>query len=456
MQYRLEIHSPFRYLRQQFSSYFIDDMSGLSHCAAFQETALPKLLTLTLVTLSVATFGFVAWSAITQVKELARTEGQVIPSGYNQLVQHLEGGLVREIRVHEGDFVQKDQLLVRLDGAGTEEDLREQKARVLGLTMQRERLRALLENRPSDFSAIAASEAQVKEQKDMFDTTASAKTSERGVLEEQITQKETALTRLQQLLATAQSNLALSAESRAIYAKLAQDGLTARTTYLKKQAEYNQSKGEVESIARQKEEAQTELSEYKRRLAALSAQQRDSAYTDLHRIESDLAQETEMLKKRQNRVERLEVRAPVMGYVKGMKLNTIGAVIPAGQTLMEIVPADEQLVIELRIMPQQIGRIAVGQTVHVKVDSYDYVRFGTIEGKLQHISATTFADESKRQDYYKARVQLERNYAGAVPGQHTLIPGMTVDADIVTGEKSVLAYLLKPIRSAMHHSLTEQ
>ncbi len=445
-----------RYLNTVFARYFIDDVSTLSQSQAFKETSLPKLLTLTMATLSVSTLAFIGWSAITPVKELARTEGQVVPTGYSRLVQHLEGGLVREILVHEGDFVQKDQVLVRLDGAGTEEDLREQEARVRGLSLQHERLRALLEGRKPDFSRFPADKSDIAEQQKMFDTAQEARRRERAVLEEQIAQKETAITRIEQSLATAKSNLALSGESQAIYAKLAKDGLTARTTYIKKQEEYNSREGDVSSLSRQKEEATDELTEYRQRLDALTAQQRDSAYSELHRVESDLAQASENLKKRQDRVGRLDVRSPVMGYIKGLKLNTIGAVIPAGQTLMEIVPVEEQLVVELKIMPQQIGRVETGQTVQVKIDSYDYVRFGTIEGRLESISATTFTDEARREDYYKGRVRMAKSYAGHVPGLHPIIPGMTVDADIVTGEKSVLAYLLKPIRSAMYNSMTEQ
>lgn len=443
-------------LRRRFHRYFIDDMSSLSQSSAFQETALPKLLRLSIGSLSLATFAFIIWAALTPVKELARTEGKVVPSGYSQLVQHLEGGLVREILVHEGDFVQKNQVLVRLDGAGSEEDWREQEALVRGLSLQRERLRALIDERDPDFSSLGAAPEQVKEQRSMFDTASKAHQHERAVLEEQISQKQTALNRIRKSLATANSNLSISGESQAIYSNLAKEGLASRTAYLKKQEEFNTRKGDVDSLSQQRLEAEKELTEYRQRLDALTAQQRDTAYNDLHRVESELAQAQEALKKRHDRVERLEVRAPVMGYVKGLQVNTIGAVIPAGQTLMEVVPVEEQLVVELRIKPQQIGRIAPGQEVHVKVDSYDYVRFGTIDGTLESISATTFTDEIRREDYYKGRVRLERNYVGNVPGNHKVIPGMTVDADIVTGEKSVLAYLLKPIRSAMYNSLTEQ
>jgi HlyD family secretion protein/adhesin transport system membrane fusion protein len=452
-----------RQFRQCLSRYqevrrrwFQDDVSEASQSMVLKETHLPRLLTLTMTILSAATAIFFLWAALTPVKELARTEGQVLPAGYSQVVQHLEGGLVRDILVHEGDFVQKDQLLMQLDGAGLEEDYHEQQALVESLSLQSERLQALLENRSPDFSALSQSPDQIAEQMRMYQTMRDAQASERAVIDEQIAQKSKAVTRLQQALDTSYSNLGVAEEDDRIYADLNSKGLTARTSFLKKNQELNSQRGEVNTMSGQLEESKRELNEYMRRRDALVAQQRDTAYTELNKVRSDLAQAQQNLKKRNDRVTRLSVRAPVMGYVKGLRVNTIGAVIPAGQTLMEIVPVDERLVVEARILPQQVGRVEVGQEVQVKIDSYDYVRFGTIPGTLESISAMTFTDEIRRQDYYKGRVRLSKNYAGPMPGTHLILPGMTADADIVVGEKSVLGYLLKPIQIAMHNAMTEQ
>ena len=438
-----------------------DNVGEASQSMELKETHLPRLLTLTMIVLSGATLLFITWAAVTPVKELARTEGQVLPAGYSQLVQHLEGGLVREILVHEGDFVQKDQLLMRLDGAGLEEDFQEEKAHVESLSLQAERLQALLDGRAPNFdnpafAALPQSVAQVAEQKRIYQSMSDAQASERAVIEEQISEKVKIVARLKQQLATSYRNLDVAKENSQIYADLNGKGLTSRTSYLKKTQELNSQQGEVSTLSGQLEESKRELDEYQHRREALIAQQRDTAYTELSKVKSELAQANQNLKKREDRVSRLEIRAPVMGYVKGLRINTIGSVIPAGQTLMEIVPVDEQLVVETRILPQQVGRVAIGQEVQVKVDSYDYVRFGTIPGTLESISAMTFTDEIRRQDYYKGRVRLTKNYAGSMPGAHAILPGMTVDADIVVGEKSVLGYLLKPIQVAMRNAMTEQ
>ena len=433
-----------------------DDVDGASQSMMLRETHLPRLLTLTTTALSLATAVFLGWSAMTPIKELARTEGQILPAGYNQLVQHLEGGLVREINVHEGDFVQKDQLLMQLDGAGLEEDYHEEQAKVESLSLQAERYQALLENREPNFAGLSQSKDSIAEQKRIYDTMRDARNTSRAVIDEQIGEKNKTIQRLRQSVVTASNNLKVAKEDSDIYTELNGKGLMARTALLKKTQELNSQQGEVNSYSSQLEESQRELSEYVRRRDALDAQQRDTAYTELNRIKSELAQASQSLKKRNDRVGRLEIRAPVMGYVKGLRVNTIGSVIPAGQTLMEIVPADEQLIVEARILPQQIGRVAPGQTVQVKVDSYDYVRFGTIPGTLESISAMTFTDEIRRQDYYKGRIRLSKNYAGNVPGANPVLPGMTVDADIVIGEKSILGYLLKPIQVAMRNAMTEQ
>lgn len=445
----------FRLMRQRVSSEFRDDTDNLGKSFGLDEVTLPRLLKFSMLLFSFATFAFLLWAGFTPVKELARTEGQVVPAGYSQTVQHLEGGLVQEILVQEGDFVQKDQILARLDGAGTEEDMREQRALVQTLALQAEKLHALIEDREPDFSHTNATEKQIAEQMEMYKAMRDARNSERNVLREQIAQRRQSIGRLKELHGTASANLAVAEESKGIYEGLEKKGMASRASYLAKQQEYNSRVGEAASYGKQTAEARAELSEYERRLSSLMLQQKDSTYTELNRVESELTGARENLKKREGRVTRLEVRSPVMGYVKGLKLNTIGSVIPPGQTLMEIVPVEEQLVVEVRIPTKEIGRVAVGQKVQVKVDSYDYVRYGTIEGEMKSISAMTFTDDT-RNEYYKGRVYLARNYLGSVPGRHKVIPGMTVDADVVVGEKTVLAYLLKPIRSAIYNSFTEQ
>ncbi len=149
------------------------------------------------------------------------------------------------------------------------------------------------------------------------------------------------------------------------------------------------------------------------------------------------------------------MRAPVRGVIKGLAVNTIGGVIQPGQTLMEIVPLDEALVVEARIPPQYIGNIRIGQPVQIKVSTYDFSRFGTVEGKLSSLSATTFAGQEGDR-YYRGRIVLDHNYVGTQAGRNMIMPGMTVMADIVTGRKTILDYLLKPIHRSLMTAFSER
>ena len=439
-----------------WNRWMVDDFTDTAASLAVKESPLPRLLRVTILLFSSATLIFIFWAAVTPVKELARSEGQVLPSGNSQLVQHLEGGLVRAIAVREGDRVQRGQLLMQLDGAGLEEDSAEQQSQVLSLWLQRERLLATLQKRQPNFAAAHLTPAALSEQQQIFAAQQSAQRSERAVLDEQIGQRRSSLARLNGAIGTAMQNLAVAQENQRIFNGMTQEGLASRTAALDKEQLAISRQGEMQSVLAQREEASRELAEFIQRRAALDAQQRDQGYNTLHELDTRYIQAVETLKKRSGRVGRLEVRAPVAGYVKGITFNTIGAVVPAGQTLMEIVPMDEQLVVEAHILPEQVGRMAVGQKVQVKVDSYDYVRYGAIPGEIQSISAMTFTDPLRGKDYYKGRIRLARNYAGNVPGEHRILPGMTVDADIVTGEKTILGYLLKPIQRAMQNSLSEQ
>lgn len=431
-------------------------LRGLTSPLGLPESNLPKLVRGTITTLSISVALFIIWAAVTPVREVAKTEGQIVPSGYNQIVQHLDGGLIREILVHEGDLVQKDQILVRVDGVGTEQDVREQQALLVRVQLQAERVRAFIDGRKPDFSKLTGDTALIEEQQRTYDAAEASRISEQGVLREQLGQRERALGRLQVSLATARSNQQLAKEALDIYTQLIDKGLTNRTNYLSRREQYNSRRGEVAELTQEVAAASGEVSEYRQRLDALETQLRSSSYEQLHALESEIAQRQEELSKGNQRADRLDIRSPVMGYVKGLRVNTVGAVIPAAQTIMEIVPVDERLVVEIHIPPEEIGRIAVGQEAQIKVDSFDYIRFGMARGKLESVSATTFTDEVSHRNYYKGRVILDHDYIGDTPGRNVLIPGMTVNADIVTGEKTIMGYLLRPIRTAMQNALTEQ
>ena len=184
-------------------------------------------------------------------------------------------------------------------------------------------------------------------------------------------------------------------------------------------------------------------------------QAREQALAELSESANELIQVEEALIEAKDRVRRLDIVTPVRGIVKGLRVHTVGGIVPPGEVISEIVPLDEELIIEAKIQPRDVGHVRFGQPVTVKVTTYDFARFGGISGELKDVSASTFLDE-QGEPYYKGIVSLDKNYVGSDPGQNRVMPGMTVQADIKTGKKTLFSYLLKPVYSSVSTSFRER
>ncbi len=450
----MRLSLPFSKLSQKANA-VAKQLPYLPQSSVLEENHTPDIMRSFIRLISIATIGFIVWAAFTKVNEIARADGEVVPSGYVRTVQHLEGGIVRDIRVKEGDLVKAGDILVVLEGAGAAEDVAELRSKRQFLALQAERLQAFVGDRKPDFESIKAKPAMVRQQQEIFKAMKEARMSEVAVVESQIKQKEQEIAMLADEYAMFKNNAALAREARNIQKALLADGLTSRSLYLQRQEEVNSQQGKFRMTQEKAEKAEDALQEYRDRLKNVHARHRDQAMQMLDAIQSELAQNKESLQKLTKRVERLKVRAPYTGYVKGLTIRTLGGVVASGQTLLEIVPIEEQLMVEVRLSPKHIGHVRSGQPVQVKVDAYDYTRYGILPGTLEFISATTFIDEY-RQAYYRGRVRLHKHYLGDDPKALTLLPGMTVDADIVMGKKTILTYLLKPIHAASSTALTEK
>jgi len=427
----------------------------LSQAIQLEEAVNPAILRTTMLTISVTILAFTAWSGFTNINEVARTPGEVVPNGYQQVVQHLEGGIVKKIDVAEGDVVKQGQALLELDGSGVQEDLQRAKNKQVSLAMQEERLRAYIEKREPDFSAFSQSDAaSVRDQQNFFETMESNNEEEKKVIQEQINQKRRMIGSLQAELSTARRNQEISTKLYERREQLHAKGFLSETKYLEAQQALNTIKGDITQIQNRISVANAEISEYQNRLSSLGFSQHDRINERLDAIIAEKAQNAEQLQKMQDRSSRLLVRAPVSGIVKGLGVNTIGAIARPGETLMEIVPMNDELVVQVKIPPQHIGHLKVGQSVKVKLSSYDFARYGLLNGTLEQISATTFTGESGER-YYQGKIKLEHNYVGK-DKNNLVVPGMTVMAEIITGEKTILQYLLKPIHNSLKTAFSER
>ena len=449
----------FKLLPSKSNSYAkIDQLRYLSQSALIEETKPPYAVRTTLFLVSSIILILIVWAGFTKIDEIAITTGEVIPSKYVQSIQHLEGGIVSEIKVIEGELVQKGQIIITLDGTAAKQDLSALQARKLSLQYKALRLRSFINNTSPDFNEIEhgnANQNLIKEQLKSFDSMVEAKEDAGKVILEQITQKEEALNGLNNQKNTLQDNIKIEEEELALKTKLNKKGHLSRFKLLQAQKQFNEIKGELHEAESETIQAQNAILEYKSRLESLESNLVDDSYRELSTVKDNIVQIEENIKKIDEQVHRLEIKSPSYGYIKALNIKTIGGVIKPGQVLVKIVPLEGKLVLETKISPKDIGYIKTGQTVKVKISSYDFSRHGTIDGILDHISATTFIDIDGSR-YYMGRVSIAQNYVGSDPKKNIIVPGMTVQADIVTGNKSILAYLLKPIHRSVTTAFTER
>lgn len=427
----------------------------LSQALQLEEAVNPHIIIATMTMVSLAIVVFLVWAGFTNIHEVARTPGEVVPYGYQQTVQHLEGGLVKVIHIHEGDVVQEGQLLITLNDSSIREDLERVGSKQLSLEMQAERLRAFTEGRVPDFSRFTnAPERMIADQISFFEGMRNAMEKEEQVIRDQIAQKKQAIRSLTADQETAQQSFRITDDIYQRRATLNKKGYASDMQLLETEKQLNDVKGQIKLLKNEVLVAQAEIEEFKARLESLSAGQRNEAHEKLDQILAEKDQNIKTIKKLEERIMRLEIRAPVHGLVKGLTVNTIGSVIQPGQNIMEIVPLDKPLEVQVKIAPKDIGHLVVGQIVQVKFSTYDFSKYGSVQGRLERISATTFIGEGEER-YYQGFVVLDKNYVGSNPVNRVL-PGMTVMADVITGEKTILQYLLRPVQVATQTAFTER
>lgn len=394
---------------------------------------------------ALATAALFAWTGVASVDRVVRTQGRVIPSGKPQLVQHLEGGIVSQVYVKEGDVVAKGQNLVAVSDLMANSSRGEKTARLNGLAARAARLQAEADGAPR-FNApagLAATAPEVRNENDSFLARQAKLQQTTRVLDEQIAQKR------QEAAEQDARRRGLTGELDVARQQLALiTGLLARNAG--SQLELLEAKARVERLTTQIRESETAMprlasaaQELQARRAETVAQFRSEARGTLADTQVDMQRLRQELNAEDDRVKRTVVTAPAAGTVNKLLFNTVGGVVKPGDTLLELTPEDEAVVIEARASPAERGAIQVGQKAVVRVAAFDYTVFGTLAGKVTEISADSLVDEHGER-YFRMGIAVDPASQHAF-GQ-PLSPGMTVTADAVTGQRTVLQYLLSPIR----------
>lgn len=428
----------------------------LSETILVEEELVPPFVRPLLGIAALTVLGFGLWASLTHISEIARAQGEIIPIGKIKVVQHLDGGSVEAILVEERTLVDEGQILVRMEGAQAIADLRQMEARRVGLKLRAERLDAFAGRRQPNLTDLAGQhKGLLSDQREIFRTQVATRDSTLSILDRQIDQRTRRIVLLQQSLGAAKDQQSLADELTRMREDLASRQLVNRSVLLETRRAKVTADGEAARLIEEIDVSRQELAEFLNRRADMVNQLQRDALNEMGTARNETAEVEESIRRLQARVDRLIVRAPDRGYVQDLKIQTVGQVIQPGGLLMQIVPDNAPLEAEIRILPRDVGFVKVGQPVNMRVTTYDYSRFGFATGKLKRIAASSITAEDNK-PYYKAWVLLDHPYVGNTPGRYMLQAGMGLEAEIVTGEKPLIAYLSKPVIDVVSRSFHER
>ena len=398
---------------------------------------------------------FLAWARWATLDEVTRGEGRVIPSRQLQIVQNLEGGIIAAILAREGEIVDEGQVLMRIDNVRAATDYREKRARYLALVGATARLRAEIDETAPAFPPELTNEAPALAENELalFRSRQTELEGELDILRRQEEQRGQELNELRTRLAQLDRSYRLASQELTLMESIGTG--VPKGDLLRLRRQVNDLQGELEQGTLAVPRAESALGEAGKRIEKAFSTFRAEAQRDLNAHEAEIAGLKEVVIAGEDRVRRTEVRSPVRGTIKTLKISTIGGVVQPGADLVEIVPLEDTLLVEAQVRPADIAFLAPGLPAMVKVTAYDFSIYGGLKGVVEEISADTIANE-RHESFYRVRVRTDRNYLGTESKPLRIIPGMTAQVDVLTGEKTVLDYLLKPILKARSRALTER
>lgn len=398
------------------------------------------------------------WAGIAEIDEVTKGQGKVIPSSQVQVVQNLEGGILSEIQVREGETVKKGQILLRIDDTRFSSSLRESRLQYLALKAKASRLWAEFTgaeqfNLPPEVEKEATHLG--KQEKDLFTSRRTELETTVNILQQQKQQRQQELEELKSKEKHLGRSLAITQQELDFSRPLIDKGAISKVQVLRLERQVSELQGELDTTHTALPRIEANIREAEQKINEASLRFRNQAHLDYNTARAELDRLTESNVALTDRVQRTSVRSPVRGTVKQLLINTVGGVIQPGAELIQIVPLEDTLLIEAKIRPQDIAFIRPDQAATIKFTAYDFAIYGGLNAKVEHISADTIADE-KGDSYYHVRLRTDKNYLGTELNPLPIIPGMVAEVDVLTGKKTILDYLLKPVLRAKERALRER
>jgi adhesin transport system membrane fusion protein len=397
----------------------------------------------------------IVWASLAQVDEVTKGDAKVVPSRQLQVIQALDGGVVTEILVQEGQVVEVGQMLLKIDETRATSGVRGSDAQTFSLKVKLARLKALAEG--TTFTppppGTPGEQHVIDEEQQLYDSKRAELSALISISQQQLAQRQQELSEMRARRESATRSLDLSQQELAKTRPLLATGAVSEVEVLRLERDVSRSRGDLEQASAQSSRVMAAISEATRKIQETELSFRNDARKELSETLARLNTLNAGAVALVDKVDKSQVKSPVKGRVQRLLANTVGGVVQPGKDIVEIVPLDDALVLEARVNPKDIAFIHPGQAANVKFSAYDFGIYGGMEAVVDNISPSTETDERGINTYYLVRVRTKHvNFDNKMP----IIPGMTAEVDILTGKKSVMSYLLKPILKGKAYALRER
>ena len=400
---------------------------------------------------------FIVWAYFSEIEQVTRGQGKVVPSSQIQIVQNLEGGIISEILVDIGELVKKGQLLLRIDQTRFSSSFQQNRMKYLSLKAKAARLLAEANGMAFEIPPVITAEKPAigTREQELFESRKREFQSNIEILREQITQRNQELKELRSRLTELKRTNALIQKELQLTRPLVDEGAVSEVEVLRLERQASTMLGDIEAIRLSIPRAQSKQQEAQIAVREVKLAFFNKAKAELNEVLAELEGLSATAIALEDRLERTSVRSPVHGTINQLLVSTVGAVIQPGMDLIEIVPLEDTLLVETKIKPADIAFLRPNQEAVVKFTAYDFTIYGGLDARLEHISADSITDE-RGNSFYLARLRTNKNYLGTEEDPLPIIPGMIASVDILTGKKTILSYLLKPVLRARYMALRER
>lgn len=401
---------------------------------------------------------FIIWANIAEVDEITRGDGKVIPSGELQMVQNLEGGIVKELLVHVGDTVTAGQSLIKIDNTKFTSSFAESKEKILELEAKAIRLNAEAKNIPFVIpkkKSSAHMKTLLNAELSLYKSNRQQLMSHVQTLNEQLLQRKSELKAAKSKYKYLNNSYNLLQKEIEMSVPLAERGVISQVEMLKLRRDSSKELEELASVKLSIPRIESKIHETQSKINESNFEFQTKANKELNEVRNEIARLATSQTHLKDQVKRTEVTSPVDGTVNQLFVHTVGGVVKPGMDLLEIVPSEDMLLIEVKIKPKDIAFLFPKQKAIVKFSAYDFAIYGGLEGEVSHISADTITDE-KGESFYQVRIKTNERTLSTAHTKLDIITGMTASVDILTGKKTIMDYLLKPIFKAKNQALSER